>query len=296
MTRFSYVLRETFVNLGRNGLVVLGAILAVFISLGLTFGTVVIGEIVRINTLQWAEDVRVIAYVRDDVSPATIGSLQEEIGMWDEVADVFFVSKVEALEEARVLLADKPATLRVIEENPDIVPASLRVQPTDPEDYSTIEVRLQGTPGLLRVQSAGPAIDAMIALRDGLRVMFWVLALALGVAAVALIANTIHMAVYARREEIEIMRLVGASNWFVRTPFLLEGAIEGLVGGVLAVGFIWVLQRVAVDHLTDIPAWINVAVEQDFLLRRGLIVAGFGVIAGLAGSGLSLTVHRYLRI
>ncbi len=296
MTRFSYVLRETFVNLGRNGLVVLGAILAVFISLGLTFGTVVIGEIVRINTLQWAEDVRVIAYVRDDVSPATIGSLQEEIGMWDEVADVFFVSKVEALEEARVLLADKPATLRVIEENPDIVPASLRVQPTDPEDYSTIEVRLQGTPGLLRVQSAGPAIDAMIALRDGLRVMFWVLALALGVAAVALIANTIHMAVYARREEIEIMRLVGASNWFVRTPFLLEGAIEGLVGGVLAVGFIWVLQRVAVDQLTDLPAWINVAVEQDFLLRRGLIVAGFGVIAGLAGSGLSLTVHRYLRI
>ena len=296
MTRFSYVLRETFVNLGRNGLVVLGAILAVFISLGLTFGTVVIGEIVRINTLQWAEDVRVIAYVRDDVSPATIGSLQEEIGMWDEVADVFFVSKVEALEEARVLLADKPATLRVIEENPDIVPASLRVQPTDPEDYSTIEVRLQGTPGLLRVQSAGPAIDAMIALRDGLRVMFWVLALALGVAAVALIANTIHMAVYARREEIEIMRLVGASNWFVRTPFLLEGAIEGLVGGVLAVGFIWVLQRVAVVQLTDLPAWINVAVEQDFLLRRGLIVAGFGVIAGLAGSGLSLTVHRYLRI
>ena len=93
-----------------------------------------------------------------------------------------------------------------------------------------------------------------------------------------------------------MMRLVGASNWFVRTPFLLEGAIEGLVGGVLAVGFIWVLQRVAVDQLTDLPAWINVAVEQDFLLRRGLIVAGFGVIAGLAGSGLSLTVHRYLRI
>jgi cell division transport system permease protein len=295
VTRFSYVLREAFINLGRNALVVLGAIVAVFISLTLTFGTVVFGEIVRINTLQWAEDVRVIAFIRDDVSPVTISSLQEEIGAWDETADVFFVSKADALEEARVLLANQPATLRVIEENPDIVPASLRVQPTDPDDYSTIVVRLQGTPGLLRVQSAGPAIDAMIALRDGLRVMFWLLALALGVAAVALIANTIHMAIYARREEIEIMRLVGASSWFVRTPFLLEGAIEGLVGGVLAVVFIWVAQQIAVDQLTDLPAWINVAVEQEFLLRRGLIVAGFGVLAGLAGSSLSLAVHRYLR-
>jgi cell division transport system permease protein len=283
VTRFSYVLREAFINLGRNALVVLGAIVVVF------------GEIVRINTLQWAEDVRVIAFIRDDVSPVTISSLQEEIGAWDETADVFFVSKADALEEARVLLANQPATLRVIEENPDIVPASLRVQPTDPDDYSTIVVRLQGTPGLLRVQSAGPAIDAMIALRDGLRVMFWLLALALGVAAVALIANTIHMAIYARREEIEIMRLVGASSWFVRTPFLLEGAIEGLVGGVLAVVFIWVAQQIAVDQLTDLPAWINVAVEQEFLLRRGLIVAGFGVLAGLAGSSLSLAVHRYLR-
>jgi cell division transport system permease protein len=290
-----YVVREAFANMGRNGLVVLGAVLAVFISLTLTFGTLVFGEIVRVNTLQWAEDVRVIAYIRDDLAAAAVTDLQQEVSGWEEVADVSFVSKADALEEARVLLSSQPATLRVIEENPDIVPASLRVQPTNPDDYSAIVIRLEGTPGLLRVQSAGPAIDAMIALRDGLRVMFWLLALALGVAAVALIANTIHMAIYARREEIEIMRLVGASNWFVRTPFLIEGAAEGFIGGLLAVLFIVIAQQLAVDRLQDLPQWINVAVPDSFLLQQGALVLLFGMLAGLVGSGLSLTVHRYLR-
>jgi len=295
VTHFTYVVREAFGNIGRNGLVVLGAVLAVFISLTLTFGTLVFGEIVRVNTLQWAEDVRVIAYIRDDLAAAAVTDLEQEVTGWDEVADVSFVSKADALEEARILLSNQPATLRVIEENPDIVPASLRVQPTNPDDYSAIVIRLEGTPGLLRVQSAGPAIDAMIALRDGLRVMFWLLALALGVAAVALIANTVHMAIYARREEIEIMRLVGASNWFVRTPFLIEGAAEGFIGGLLAVLFIVIAQQLAVDRLQDLPQWINVAVPDSFLLQQGALVLLFGMLAGLIGSGLSLTVHRYLR-
>lgn len=295
MTRVTYVLREAFTNIGRNALVVLGAILAVFISLTLTFGTLVFGEVVRINTVQWAEDVRVIAFVRDEVTTTAIEELTQEIESWTEVRDVFFVSKAEALNEARELFANQPAVLRVINENPDIVPASLRIQPEDPKDYQTIVVRLEGTPGLERVQSAGPAIDAMIALRDGLRIMFWLLALALGVAAVALIANTIHMAIYARREEIEIMRLVGASNWFVRTPFLLEGAVEGLIGGALAVGFIIIAQQLAVDRLTELPEWINLAISNDFLMQRGALVLLFGVLAGLVGSSLSLAVHRYLR-
>jgi cell division transport system permease protein len=294
MTRLSYVLREAFTNIGRNGLVVLGAVLAVFISLTLTFGTLVFGEVVRINTLQWAEDVRVIAFVQDEALPS-VPEMQAEIEAWPEVESVTFFTKAEAYEEARVLLSNQPATLRVIEESPDIVPASLRIKPSNPDDYGTIVSRLSAMPGLLKVQSAGQAIDAMISLRDGLRVMFWLLAIALGVAAVALIANTIHMAIYARREEIEIMRLVGASSWFVRTPFLLEGAIEGFIGAGLAVGFVVIAQQLAVDRLTDLPDWINVAVQHEFLITQGTLVLLFGVLAGLVGSGLSLTVHKYLR-
>lgn len=295
MTQISYLVKEAFNNLGRNALVVLGAILAVFISLTLTFGTVVFGEVVRVNTLQWAEDVRVIAFLQDDVTPEATVELQAEVASWPQVRDVFYVSKQEAYDEALVLFSNDEAMLRVLEENPDLLPASLRVQPVDPEDYDLIVTRLEATAGVRTVESAGDAIDAMIALRDGLQIMFWLLAVALGVAAVALIANTIHMAIYARREEIEIMRLVGASNWFVRTPFLIEGALEGLIGGALAVTFIVVAQQLAVDRLADLPEWINLAIQNDFLLRQGALVLLFGVLAGLIGSSLSLAVHRTLR-
>jgi len=295
MTAFSYALREAFNNLGRNALIVLGAILAVFISLTLTFGTLVFGEIVRVNTLQWAQDVRVIAFLQDDMTAAGTDDLQHEVSSWPQVQDVFYVSKPDAHEEALVLFSNDDAMLRVLGENPDLLPASLRVQPVDPEDYDLIVTRLESTPGVLQVESADDAIDAMIALRDGLQIMFWLLAVALGVAAVALIANTIHMAIYARREEIEIMRLVGASNWFVRTPFLIEGALEGLIGGALAVTFIVVAQQLAMDRLEDLPSWINLAIQNDFLLKQGALVLLFGVLAGLIGSSLSLAVHRTLR-
>lgn len=295
MTTLTYMFKEAFSNLGRNALVVLGAILAVFISLTLTFGTLVFGEVVRVNTLQWAQDVRVIAFLQDDVSPQDTAALQADIATWPQVEDVFFVSKAEAYDEALILFANNDAMLSIVESNPDLLPASLRVQPVDPDDYDLIVARLLVTPGVDRVQSADDAIDAMIALRDGLQLMFWILAVALGAAAVALIANTIHMAIYARREEIEIMQLVGASNWFVRTPFLIEGALEGLVGGALAVAFVVIAQQLAVDRLADLPDWINLVIENNFLIKQGALVLVFGVAAGLIGSSLSLAVHRTLR-
>ncbi|MEZ5176554.1 MAG: permease-like cell division protein FtsX [Acidimicrobiia bacterium] len=295
MTRIGYMFKEAISNLGRNALVVLGAVLAVFISLTLTFGTLVFGEVVRVNTLRWAEDVRVIAFLQDDMTAQDTAALQAEVATWPQVADVFYVSKADAFDEAQILFANNEAMLSVLEQNPDLLPASLRVQPTDPDDYDILVTRLGSTPGVDKVQSADAAIDAMIALRDGLQLMFWILAVALGAAAVALIANTIHMAIYARRDEIEIMQLVGASNWFVRTPFLIEGALEGFFGGALAVAFVVTAQQLAVDRLQDLPDWINLAIDNDFLLKQGVLVLLFGVAAGLVGSSLSLAVHRTLR-
>jgi cell division transport system permease protein len=145
------------------------------------------------------------------------------------------------------------------------------------------------------VRSAGPAVDQIAAIRDGLNVFFWVLAVALGVAAVALIANTIHMAIYARREELEIMKLVGASGWFVRTPFLLEGMIEGFLGALVAVGVVWGLYELSISNLEGLPTYIEIDIGNDFLLRWGLLILGFGVLVGAVGSLLSLAVHRYIR-
>jgi cell division transport system permease protein len=291
--RVQYVLTEVFNNIRRNALVVLGAILAVFISLFLVFGTLIFGEIARINSVQWGEDVRVVAYLRDDFTDVT--SLQQEIGGWAEVQEVFFVSKPEAYQEALELLKNRPSALRVIEDSPQIVPASLRIKPVELGGYDAIASRLQNLPGVMQVESAIEAVDQIEAIRDGLRVFFWLLAVALGVAAVALIANTIHMAIYARREELEIMKLVGASNWFVRTPFLLEGMIEGLLGAAVAAGVGVGLFQLSLRSLEGLPQYVTIDVSNQFLARWSLVILGFGVVVGLIGSSLSLAFHRYIR-
>ena len=291
--RIGYVLNEAFNNIRRNGLVVLGAVLAVFVSLFLTFGTLIFGEIARVNTERWQEDVRVIGFLRNDFRD--VDDLRSEIESWPEVDAVIYFSPAEALDEARQLFVDDPRQLQIIEEDPSIIPASLRVRPVDLNDYDTIKQRLTNSPGVSEVISADEAVQQIAAIRDGLNVFFWVLATALGIAAVALIANTIHMAIYARREELEIMQLVGASNWFIRTPFLIEGVVEGVLGSGLAVATGIGLYNLARDRLADLPEFINLTIDNAFLVQWGLLMVGFGALVGIVGSGISLTVHKYVR-
>ena len=185
--------------------------------------------------------------------------------------------------------------LQIIEDDPSIIPASLRVRPADLNDYETIKERMINSPGISEVISADKTVQQIAAIRDGLRVFFWVLAVALGVAAVALIANTIHMAIYARREELEIMHLVGASNWFVRTPFVIEGIFEGVLGSGIAVALGMWLYKLAEQRLSDLPDFISLSVPNPFLIGRGLAIIAFGAVVGVAGSSISLAIHKYVR-
>ena len=294
MSRLQYVFGEALRNMGRNALVVLGAVLAVFVSLFLVYGTLVTGKIASSNAAQWSDDVRVQAFLSDDLR--NVERLQSEIATWAGVAEVTYVSKPEAIEHAKTeIFADSPAILAMLEEDPSFIPASFRIRPVDLREYDGIASRLEATPGVIDVVSAADAVNDLIALRDGLQVFSWALAIALGAAAVALIANTIHMAIYARREEIEIMKLVGASNWYVRVPFLLEGMLEGLIGGLLAVAVGLGAYNLGFDQVQGLVPLIDLEVSRDFLLQRALLIVLFGVVVGAAGSAISLGVHRHIR-
>lgn len=293
MSRLQYVFGEALRNMGRNALVVLGAVLAVFISLFLVYGTLMFGQIASENAAQWSDDVRVEAFLSDELR--AVDQLQNEIAQWSDVEEVTYISKPEAVENAKAIFADNQAILDLIEEDPAFIPASLRIRPSDLQAYDGIATRLEATPGVLEVISAGAAVNQLIALRDGLQVFSWALAIALGAAAIALIANTIHMAVYARREEIEIMKLVGASNWYVRVPFLLEGMLEGLIGALLAVAVGLGAYRLGFDQIQGSSRLIDLTLSADFLLQRSILIVLFGVVVGAVGSAISLTVHRYIR-
>ena len=294
MSRFTLLVREALINLRRNLLVVIGAVLAIFISLTLAFAALVLNQLVRANTLAWQEGVHIIAFLYDEgsdgVPSGAHASLHSTVEGWDEVENVRYVDKAEAWEEFQQLFADRPNYLDI---DPTILPASIRIELDDIGLYRDVQLRLAGQSQVVqKVDSFGEQIEQLDSLSQVLNLLFLGLALVLGISAVVLIANTIRMAIYARRDEVAIMKLVGASNWYIRIPFVLEGLIEGLIGAGLAVLTIWIGSR----NLRTIGETIQIvtfSVPDRFFLRWGILFLIFGAAAGVLGSVLGLS--RYLR-
>jgi cell division transport system permease protein len=219
--RLQYILEQAIANLRRNILVVFSAVVAVLVMLALVFATIVIRWSIDRDIIQWDDNVRVIAFLNDDLSLEEIGTMQAEVQGWDQVDEVIYFTKTQALEEFREIFFDQPSLIEIVEEDPSILPASLRIKPTEAADYSGIRDRLVVMEGVYKVSAAEDAIDALVSRAGTMRgFALWIMVI-LGAAAVVLIANTIRIAIFARRDEIGIMKLVGAGNWFVRVPFLL---------------------------------------------------------------------------
>jgi cell division transport system permease protein len=294
VSRILFLIREAFVSLRRNLLIVAGAILAVFISLTLAFGALVVNEILRINTLAWQQGVHVIAFLNDagenGVPSNAHEVLLEDVRGWDEVDQARYVSKAEAWIEYQELFAGQEELLDI---DPTILPASIRIELVDIALHNSVKFRLdQQTQVVRQVTTAADSIEQLQNLSKVLNVLGLGLAIALGLSAIVLIANTIRLAIYARREEVAIMKLVGASNWFIRVPFLLEGMIEGVAGASLAVFTVW-LGSTSLARAGEGFALFRLDVGQDWFLSWGLIFLAFGAIAGIIGSLMGLS--RYLR-
>ncbi len=286
--RLQYLLSQAISNLRRNVLVVFAAVVAVLVMLTLVFGTIVLRWSIDQDIGRWDDNVRVIAFLSDDLTLEDIDTLQQDIQGWDQVAGIEYFSKAEALDEFRELFADQQSLIDVVEEDPSILPASLRIRPVAAADYSAITDRLVVIPGIREVSAADEAIDALVARSERLRTFSVWIVVVLGASAEVLIANTIRIAIFARRDEIAIMKLVGAGNWFVRIPFFIEGVMVGVVGAALSVALVWAVSgSIAELFSTSIdPGALTVPVE--FLIRNGLLIVGFGGATGLMGSAFGM--------
>lgn len=295
MSRFFFLIREALTNLRSNALVVAGAILAVFISLSLAFGALVVNEVLRINTLAWQDGVHVVAFLKDEGNAGVpVGAHQQllsDVENWEEVsAPVRYVDKNEAWVEFQQIFEGQDELLEI---DPTILPASLRIELVDIAFNQSVKFRLEQQSQVVRkVNTAAEQIEQLESLSNVLNVLGLGMAIVLGLSAVVLIANTIRLAIYARRDEVAVMKLVGASNWFIRVPFLLEGMIEGILGAALAVFAVWVgSSRLAAA--TETFELFRLDVSNQFFFRWGLLFLIFGTLAGIIGSLLGLS--RYLR-
>jgi cell division transport system permease protein len=276
--RIDYYFKETFQGLRRNGLVAFAAVSTAFIALFL-LGFALLARRQANLLIQYANaDVEVSVFLQDNINQEVqthIGRLLDDM---PEVAKVEYESKEAAYQRAtKVIFKDQPEVIRNI--SPDALPASFRVKLDDPQQFKVVAARLGGQPGIDSIVDHSQYLIRLNAVTAVFRVGVLAVAIVMLVAAAALIGNTVRMAVFARRKEIGIMRLVGATNWHIRTPFLIEGIIEGLLGGAAAILALFILKVSFFDDIRQklqfLP-WVGTAdviATVPWLLVAGVIVA-----------------------
>jgi cell division transport system permease protein len=245
--RFGYFFRETAAALRRNGLVTLAAIATVFISLFLLGASLLARQQVNMMVDLWTQNVEVSVFLREGVSGPEVEQLGRDIGGMPEVASAEFESKEEAYDRFKELFKESPALVENV--SADSLPASFQVKLDNPEDFQVISARLTGNPAIEEIRDNRGIVNRLLALTNILRTGALAVAIIMLTAAAGLIGNTVRMAVFARRREIAIMKLVGATNWFIRVPFLIEGMVQGLLGAGFAILGLFLMKVLFIDPL-----------------------------------------------
>jgi cell division transport system permease protein len=294
MAKLDYFFRETTSGLRRNGLVAFAAISTTFIAL-LLFGlALLISRQVNIMIDRTTGNVEVAIYLSDPVNDQNVASLRETLMALPIVATVDYENKQEAYERFQELFANSRELVDNVD--PEALPASLRVKLSEPERFQEVAAVLGCEPGRGGYVCAAPGVETLVDQREFLDRLFAVtrvfrvgvllVAVVMLVSAAVLIANTVRMGLFARRKEIGIMKLVGATNWRIRIPFLIEGLFESLIGAVAAILVLFALKVAFINPLNNSVQFVPWIVNRDvlaivpWLLFAGILVA---IVAGLVG-------------
>lgn len=303
MSSFIYFIKEALRGFARNLSTTLGSIITIFLSL-FVIGVFLVGAAVIENVVGSVEsEVTITAYLSDDVSDSQVSSLTSEIKGIDGVSGVSYVSKDQALENFRAMSSNPEIVDQLDGANP--LPASLTIELSDPQMVESVAGQIVENSTFKKAcdEPSNPAdslkygqktVERLFQLTSYVRYIGLALIVLLIFIAMVFINNTIRLAILARRKEIAIMRLVGASNGFIRGPFLMEGAMHAIIGSLLAIGSIELIRRVALPKvqsaLTFLP--MDVAGQTYAFIYVGLLVAG--LVIGLIGSAFAM--RRYLKV
>jgi cell division transport system permease protein len=292
--RLNYFLSETAVNLKRNLLMTIAAISTVAISLLLLGGAQILQLVVANVTSTWEGKVEVSVFLRDDATEGELDALRSDLAEMPEIQSFTYVSKDQAYEEFKKLYADKPELYEVLPK--DSLPASFRIALINASDAEAVAARIEGSPGIDSVNFGGDIIRRLLQVNTLLRAVTLGMSAVLMIAAAALIANTIRLAIFARREEISIMKLVGATNWFIRIPFMFEGVFAALTGALVSSIVLLGANELFFSKMGDFLAFLgpvfSFSAWEITKVLLILVVGGVGV--GLFGSALAL--RRFLEV
>jgi cell division transport system permease protein len=303
--RAQFVLHEVWIGLRRNLTMTIALIVVVAISLSLLGTGLLFVRQVNNTRSYWQSRVQLSVYLcttqaissrcakNGAVTPSEIASIGEELHRLGKyVESATFVTQTEAVQQFRQEFKDQPALVKYTSANQ--IPPSYEIKLRNTQaDAAPVTTIVNGLPGVAQVVDDSSILNNFYKLLDGARTAVVIIAVFLIVAAILLVANTIRLSAFNRRRETSIMRLVGASNFYVQLPFLVEGMIAGLIGWVIAIGLLIGVKGLWLSGLrTYFP--YGVSLSSTDLIEVIIITMIIGVL--ICGSTSFLTLRRYLRV
>jgi cell division transport system permease protein len=296
--RFQHLLSEMLINFRRGGWGVVASIGAFTVAFLVTGIFLLLTLNLSIAVAQWAEDFQVVVFLHDGNTPDKLTLLRKRLDKELAVREVTYVSKSQALADFRKQLRDQESLLEGLKDNP--LPASFQLRIH--KKYQTADALRQLAASLKRVEGVEDVlygqewIERLTGIIQVMKILGIVIGGVLGVTSLFIVANTIRLAVYARAEEIEIMRLVGATRAYIQLPLILEGTLQGGAGAALALGILYALYRATLWQLGTSAPTIFSEPEMGQFLEAGYQMIMVGVGALLGGVGSLVAVRRFLRI
>jgi cell division transport system permease protein len=301
--RIVFFVSEAFRALRRSAAPSLAAIVTVVLT------TLLLGVFVPVIKASSAtnENVRsqlaLNVFLTADASKAQVTATQKKLRAIRHVARVHYISTKEALPILQRDVGKGPLSSSQDQLKHNPLPPSFQVYPDDPDNLDSIQAAIAPPGPNGKPKPISPAIDSINnsqklagqirTVTNAVKIVLSVIALLLLIASLMLVANTIRLSIYARRREIEVMKLVGGTNWFIRWPFVLEGLIVGILGAGLAVGLLWIGKVTIVDPLSQNFVLIDNFSTIGFVPLIALLL-GSAVVVSAVGSGI--TLRRFLRV
>jgi cell division transport system permease protein len=290
----TYVARETAGNLRRNLVMTVAAMVTMTVSLSVLGVVLIVRQAANKATEQWRGGVEMAIFLQPTVSTNESNAIDRELSANPGVKTFHFVDKQQAYQEFKTIFGGNSEIVSSL--GPNDMPPSYRVVPTQAQDIQDLGKQFQNQPGVLQVSYAAQAIKSLLNRSNQIKVGGQVLAALVMLAAVALIVNTIQLAIFARRREVAVMKLVGATNWFIRVPFMLEGLVQGLVGAALAFGLIYAIRNPVASFVGN-ESMLGIQtlyVSPQEAVLTGILLLVVGAAVGMIGSAFA--VRRFLSV
>ena len=280
---FRYALKETLSNLWRNRMMTIAAVLTVAVSLSLVGAALLLKQSAAQATSSWQQGTRVTIWMQPSASAGEISNVNTQLSNLPIVKSCQYRTQAQDYAEMKKQLPLSESQVLKLAD----IPTKFSCAPTVPSDAFTVQSTFAHQPGVLTVTAPEQQIREMSRAIRILQIVCLALALVLLLSATVLILNTIRMAIFARRREVSVMKLVGATNWFIRIPYITEGFIQGLLGSAVAIGFVTALHVWYPFH--------NVyQLSTSALVGTNIVVLIVGV--GIGSVGSAIAIRRFLDV